>query len=308
MNAVNLGFLGLSVAGGLIIGVTGRRLFTWFWRWYQLNLLIQQARKGTGRNKRRPALSAAGEWWRRRMELFSRATGLKGELVLLIVVGGGLVLAMASYLAIALYLKKHTVAVVVAVLAFLIPEQALETVLMHWYSTMERQMGLAVQVFATEYRNVSNIQLALNNAIPHLPLPIREAFENAAQRLNTGWWYRDVFRLMAEEINNRYAWVFANLLIASQEDASAGNMLGDIVGRVARRTILQKRNVSALAGIRITAAIVNLAIFPVYLLTTKIAPGTYEFVTQTPEGEKVLWLGVASLVMGYILNRVMSSV
>lgn len=172
---------------------------------------------------------------------------------------------------------------------------------------IEEQLGHAIRFFRTEYTTTNNVPIALQNIIPKLQDPLKSHFEKLSQEINYGINPKTALIEFKNNVQNKFATIFANLLITHFEKGTDfGDKIISISTRINSTQLRYKENRSELATMRITNYILNGALFTSIIIIYFFAPEWGLVYKNTVEGQMLMTLfilnGFSSIILGFKIS------
>lgn len=172
---------------------------------------------------------------------------------------------------------------------------------------IEEQLGHAIRFFRTEYTTTNNVPIALQNIIPKLQDPLKSHFEKLSQEINYGINPKTALIEFKNNVQNKFATIFANLLITHFEKGTDfGDKIISISTRINSTQLRYKENRSELATMRITNYILNGALFASIIIIYFFAPEWGLVYKNTVEGQMLMTLfilnGFSSIILGFKIS------
>lgn len=269
----------------------------------EIPLAVQRALRGNQKGEELP------EWmdkWIKQINVRIKKSGVNipiGRYVLGIFLGGfvGLIIGIAV-------LRNPVVAVILGFSAFLIPDVILVGFMQKRRMKIIDQLGSAVRIFSAEYADTPQVPRALHMTAKRIPAPLGTLITKASRDLSTGKSKEEVFVEMAKELDFDYGRLFVHLLLLAWDDAAVKPLFARLATRISSLQSLMQKNNSSLAYGRIMAMGVNALIIPMLFLVQWKVPGAREFMVGHPGGRLLVTLSFLSVLVGLILDRVLSGV
>lgn len=205
-------------------------------------------------------------------------------------------------------LKNVSVAVILGLSAFLVPDVILVGYMQKKRTKMIEQLGNTVKIFAAEFKDTPQVGHALKQTARRIPPPLGDVLSNTCREIAAGYKKDAVLANMMEELDFEYGRVFVQLLRLAWDDASVQPLFSRLATRIASLQSLMQKNNSSLAYGRIMAMGVNALIIPAMIFVQLKIPGAYEFMTIHPIGRLLVSMSFLSVLVGLVLDRILSGV
>lgn len=205
-------------------------------------------------------------------------------------------------------LKNIGVAIILGLSAFLVPDVILVSFMQKKRTKMIEQLGSAVRIFSAEFKDTPQVGRALKNTAKRVPPPLGDVLSNACREIAAGYKKDTVLANMMEELEFEYGRMFVQILRIAWDDASVQPLFSRLATRIATLQLLMQKNNSSLAYGRIMSMGVNALIIPVMLMVQWKVPGAHEFMTMHPVGRLLVSISFLSVLVGLILDRILSGV
>jgi len=186
------------------------------------------------------------------------------------------------------------------IICYLLPNIVLDLITKRKKLKMEEQLGVAIRFFKTEYITTKSIPISIQNIIPKLSNPIKKEFEKLLREILTGR-IEDAFNNFARRLDNKFAYVFAKLIISqSSKGAEFGEYLITVSEDITEEQTFYKENLTELAMSRFVNIALNvvllLSVFLVYVI-----PGVKVFFTSQ-KGQAVVLFAIISSFVSILLG------
>jgi len=205
-------------------------------------------------------------------------------------------------------LRNPVVAIIMFFSGFLIPDMILIGYIQKRRLKIIEQLGTAVRIFAAEYADTAQVPRALYQTAKRVPDPLGSILLKSARNISAGKSKNDVLDDLIKDLNFDYGKLFVYFLGLAWEDVSVKPLFPKLATRIASlQSLLQKNNASLAYG-RIMAMGINALIIPVFFLVRWKLPGAGDFMLGHPTGRLLVTLSFISVLIGLILDRVLSEV
>lgn len=213
--------------------------------------------------------------------------------------------AALAGVAVGILLKNPLAAILMAALAFVVPEQFFSYTLLKSRLKKFDQLVDASAVFAAELQRVNVVQ-ALENAGKSVPDPVGQIFRRAARDLRGRTDPKQVFSRMFSELDFSYGKDFVGRLADGYQHSGLNPKVAKMFEGLGRemhgkRKILHDK-VSQLFSERLVTVVLILLFFPAYAVASSLTPTAWEFLTATTGGRFVVCLYLVSLLIGPLLD------
>ncbi|RQW63029.1 type II secretion system F family protein [Vibrio viridaestus] len=171
-------------------------------------------------------------------------------------------------------------------------------------SKFEEQLPEALDIMRRMLQAGMPISQAMGEVGEEMPEPIGSEFKNAFNLLNFGYDMRLAIMQMAERTPTMSVLAFSSAVLLQKE--TGGNLSENLekVSKVLRaRFKLQRKIKTISAESRMSAWILILAPFVLFLVMTVIQPAYVDIIYKDPRGVKMITFGVISLFFGAIWIR-----
>jgi Flp pilus assembly protein TadB len=206
------------------------------------------------------------------------------------------------------FFSSFKLALLLGAIGLIAPDQIINFGVQNEKQKIDKQLLSAVEIFATEYNDVQNIQMAFTETYPQLPQPVRSLFETTSRRLNNGEHYIDVFDDLAKHLQINFGRIFCNICISCYEDSNTSKMYDYLQGKIAQRVIRERENKTHLFTPKLYA-IGLLFLSPIlFFVNIQLQPETYYLFTQTAQGKSILTYAIVCAIFGVIVNKALSKV
>jgi len=217
------------------------------------------------------------------------------------------VLAIAGITAGAILFRNIAISTVIAMCLASLPVQLLNWAVQNYDKKLVEQVPLAIQMFVAEFQTVKNLREALERTARSTGNPLRKHLEQCVRELATGKRPHEAFRKLAESVDNDYVRVWAQMLIAASEDQTVVKTMPQLAVRVSSQKMLEYKNTAELSGERKVGILLNLLVFPGFIITQLIFPDSRGFFS-TALGKLVVMLMFVSVSVGIALDLLLRRV
>ncbi len=205
-------------------------------------------------------------------------------------------------------LKNIPAAIIIAVSAFLLPEQHLAGKIAQKREKIISQLAPAVRIFYAEYNDTPQVERALLITGDRISAPLGPILYLSGRQLAVGRDPDEVFADLAKKLDFYHGRMFAQLLRQAYDDSAVAPLFSRLATKIASYQQLSKKNRSNLAYQGIVARLLNVLVLPVFLAMQYIIPETASFLIEHPMGRIVVTICFASILVGIILDRMLSEV
>lgn len=205
-------------------------------------------------------------------------------------------------------LKNPIVALIMFLSGFLIPDMILIGYIQKRRLKIIEQLGTAVRIFAAEYADTAQVPRALHQTAKRIPDPLGGILLKAVRNISVGKSKEDVLDDLIKDLNFDYGKLFVHFLYLAWEDASVKPLFTRLATRIASLQSLLQKNNSSLAYGRVMAMGINALIIPMFIMVKWKIPGAGEFMLTHPAGRLLVTLSFVSVLIGLIMDRVLSEV
>lgn len=211
--------------------------------------------------------------------------------------------AVAGFIVGAAVLNNPLAGALIAVIAVLVPEQAVSRSIEAGRSKLVSQLGLAVQMFGAELAEKQNVQTALAVTASRMPEPLKGILKQSALDLQAGMNPGQVFGELAARLDFDYGRLFAQLLLAATDNPAITPLFPRLATRIAGYQTLHEKNRSELAWLRLVGVLLNALVVPAIVVISLLVPSVGAFLLREPAGKLIVVVGLLSIVVGLVLDR-----
>lgn len=204
-------------------------------------------------------------------------------------------------------LKDIMMTIAVIVVLIFIPFLLLNWGAQNYEQKTINQLPTAINLFAVEYELDRDLRGALLKSAEGVNDPLRGYLKSCARELAASRPPREALGKLARRLNCEYSRIWAQMLLASQEDSTVIKLMPRLITMLNGQRLLQQKNILELSGERRIGIILNILIVPAFLTTQLFLPGTAGFYTQ-PFGRLVIILVFLSVVVGISLDQLLRRV
>ncbi|OIQ08719.1 hypothetical protein MOOR_16380 [Moorella thermoacetica] len=205
-------------------------------------------------------------------------------------------------------MKNLPAAVILALSIALAPDVVLIGRVQNRRNKIIEQLAAAVRIFAAEFGDTPQVPRALSITAQKVPAPLGDILRQADTDLAAGKSIDDVCLYLMKELDFEYGRMFVQLLRLAWDDAAVRPLFTRLAGRIANLQGLIYKNASGMAYSRFMGMFVNALILPEFLLMRSVVPETGYFLVYNPLGRLLVVVCFLSILVGMILDRVLSGV
>lgn len=197
---------------------------------------------------------------------------------------------------------------VMVLIAMFLPQSILTLITNNRKDKIRNQLKVAIGFLKSELISGYSIIISLQNIIPKLPIPIKTEFQLLTREINSGISPSKALNNFAKRIDDKFAYVFSDLLAKNYEDGTDfSNALTDVSNDIAFEE-LEKESVKAdIITVRMTNIILNVVFFISILVAFILAPKYSLCFKNTLFGQILLVVAVLnsflSICLGLKLER-----
>jgi len=244
--------------------------------------------------------------WEEQLEHKLTDAGLAMHAVryILFIIAGGFI----GFLLGVVVLKNVPAALIIAASAFLLPEQYLASKITKKREKIINQLAPAVRIFYAEYNDTPQAERALLITGERVRAPLGPILYQTGRRLASNHNPDEAFAELAKKLDFYHGRMFAQLLRQAYDDSAVAPLFSRLATKIASYQQLSKKNRSSLASEGVVARLLNVMVLPVFLFMQYIVPETTSFLVGHPVGRIIVTLCFASILVGIILDRMLSEV
>jgi len=205
-------------------------------------------------------------------------------------------------------LKNPVIAIIMFFSGFLIPDMILIGYIQKRRIKIIEQLGAAVRIFTSEYADTAQVPRALYQTAKRMPDPLGSILMKATRNISVGKSKDEVLDDLIKDLDFDYGKIFVYLLGLAWEDSSVKPLFARLATRISSLQSLLQKNNSSLAYGRFMAMGINALILPMYILVRWKIPGAGEFMLVHPVGRLLVTLSFVSVLIGLVMDRVLSEV
>lgn len=209
--------------------------------------------------------------------------------------------ALLAGLATGTVLHNPLAAVLLALIAFIVPEQ------MFTYLGLRRrlkrfdQLADACGVFAVELGQVGVVK-ALENTGRAIPDPVGRVFRQAARELSARGDYKKALERMLKELDFTYGRDFALRVLDCYQHSGMSAMFIDMAAEMQEQRRRLHTSIARLFQDRLTTVVILAMFIPAYAVASHVAPTTWEFLTTTVFGKLCMSVYLLAVVLGPVVD------
>jgi Flp pilus assembly protein TadB len=202
----------------------------------------------------------------------------------------------------------HTVpaGILCGLLAFFIPEQFVNQRLLARNNKLIEQLGMAVRLFSSEYRDTPHPVRALDIASKKVPNPLGKVLRDTVRDFNSGKPIDDTLLKLSKKLHTPYGKLFAQLLRQSFEDETVVHLFIKLSARLSSHQDLVQENNKQTKSNRMLISIMNVALIPAFLIVNKVFPESHAFFTQEVTGRLIIIFALSSAVGAVLVDRILN--
>lgn len=202
----------------------------------------------------------------------------------------------------------HTVpaGILCGLLAFFIPEQFVNQRLLARNNKLIEQLGMAVRLFSSEYRDTPHPVRALDITSKKAPNPLGKALRDTVRDFNSGKPIDDTLLKLSKKLHTPYGKLFAQLLRQSFEDETVVHLFIKLSARLSSHQDLVQENNKQTKSNRMLISIMNVALIPAFLIVNKVFPESHAFFTQEVTGRLIIIFALSSAVGAVLVDRILN--
>lgn len=217
-----------------------------------------------------------------------------------------ILLGMTGLIGGTLYFKTLPAGILCGALLFLIPEQIVNQRMIARNNKIMEQLGIAVRIFTSEYRDTPHPVRALEITSKKIPKPLGTVLQDTVRDFSSSKSIDETLLGLSKKLNTPYGRMFAQLLRQSFDDNAVTNLFTKLSARLSSRQDLVQENNKQTTANRMLISALNIAVIPVFLGVTKVFPESYTFFTQDIAGRLIIILALSSAVGAVLLDRVLN--
>jgi Flp pilus assembly protein TadB len=202
----------------------------------------------------------------------------------------------------------HTVpaGILCGLLAFFIPEQFVNQRLLARNNKLIEQLGMAVRLFSSEYRDTPHPVRALDITSKKVPNPLGKVLRDTVRDFNSGKPIDDTLLKLSKKLHTPYGKLFAQLLRQSFEDETVVHLFIKLSARLSSHQDLVQENNKQTKSNRMLISIMNVALIPAFLIVNKVFPESHAFFTQEVTGRLIIIFALSSAVGAVLVDRILN--
>lgn len=221
---------------------------------------------------------------------------------------GVLLAAVAGFTVGITLLNNFPAAVVLSMAAFLVPDAIVSGRTQAQRNKVIDQLGAAVRLFAAEFNDTPQVARALARTAQDTPPPLGNILRRASRDLAAGKDKDEVLAYLMRELDTEYGRMFVQLLRIAWEDAAVKSLFSRLAVRIGSLQSLIQKNRSETAYGRWMGIFVNMMVLPMFLVVRRLVPDAASFLTGHPVGRTLVFLSFLSVLVGLVVDRLLSSV
>ncbi len=294
----------VGMAGGLGLTVSS---ITWYLLVKQIIPAIEKAKiRSLSIIKKNDVNNWVANWIAEMEPRLKKARfGMAADRLFLIV----MVVAVLAFLIGVFYLKNFLAAACLASLAVMIPDQLIITRIEARRNRMNEQLSPVIQMLYSEMATSRNPQLALDFVANRAPEPLGSVLKQVVWHLGTRSASPDeAFANLADQLDFEYGRLFAQVLREIWDGRQIQNMLPRMAQKCAAYQRMVRKTKSELTWFRVTGTIMNVLTVPVFVSELLFMPDARVFLTTTTIGKLIVAICCLSILVGTLLNRILSKV
>jgi tight adherence protein B len=172
---------------------------------------------------------------------------------------------------------------------------------------IEQQMPDAMELLARSLRAGHTLPAAVDLAAQEIPPPLGSELHLAHEEQRLGIGMAEALEHLADRTTSRDLRYFVTAVMIQYEVGGNLAELMDNIGSLIRARLNLKAKVMALSShVRLSAAIVTVLPFVLFLVLYKLNPAYMSVLLHDPKGFKLLSVGVVSIALGSLVMRRMS--
>ena len=162
---------------------------------------------------------------------------------------------------------------VMILIAIFLPQSILSLIAKNRKDKIRNQLKIAIGFLKSELISGYSIIISLQNIIPKLPMPIKSEFQLLTREINSGVTPSKALGNFAKRIDDKFAYVFSDLLSKNYEDGTDfSNALTDVSNDIAFEELEKESVKTDIITVRITNIILNGVFFISILVAFILVP------------------------------------
>lgn len=217
------------------------------------------------------------------------------------------IISMIIGIIFSIFIRNLIIIPFILIMCYLTPQLYLSMVKSKEQNRMEKELGNAIRFFRTEFTTTQSVPMALQNIIPKLNEPVKKYFEILSKEINYGIDPKIALCEFKKNVNDKFASIFANLLISYFEKGTAfGDSIIDISTKINNAQLRNKDKQVELSTMRVTNYILNFVLAVSIIIIYFVSPSIGIYFKQTIQGQLIMTLaiisGFVSLLLGFKIS------
>lgn len=200
-----------------------------------------------------------------------------------------IILGMTLAIIFAIYINNIVAAIPLMAIGYFIPLIMLDIKVKKKRSLLEEQLCNAIKLFVTEFTTNASVYVALNNISDAVKNPLKGELERLLRKINSGEPRSECFMDFAKRLNNKWAYIFAKLVIDYIENGTdfTDNLI-HISNSITEEKIQYKESSAELTLLKSTNLLINAAIPLVYFINKIMNPDQARIFVETGTGKLIM--------------------